>query len=114
MDIFKEQFCGKKIELSGFVYREDDLKPDQLVVGRFAVSYCSADASPYSVLKEFPNAKAFAKDTWVKRTGTIEQGHYHDNDIIKVHATKIEKIAAPASPYAYPNMDPVTELKKQG
>jgi uncharacterized repeat protein (TIGR03943 family) len=112
IDMFKENFFGKKIELSGFVYREDDFQPNQLVVGRFAVSCCSADASPYGVLIEFPNAKAFAKDTWVKVTGTIEKGHYHDNDIFKVHAAKIEKIAAPKTPYVYPNMDPVTELKK--
>jgi uncharacterized membrane protein YcgQ (UPF0703/DUF1980 family) len=32
IDMFKNHFLGKKIELSGFVYREDDLKPDQLVV----------------------------------------------------------------------------------
>jgi uncharacterized membrane protein YcgQ (UPF0703/DUF1980 family) len=48
----------------------------------------------------------------VKVTGTIEKGHYHDNDIFKEHAAKIEKIAAPKTPYVYPNMDPVTELKK--
>ncbi|WP_052486913.1 TIGR03943 family putative permease subunit [Gordoniibacillus kamchatkensis] len=113
IDIFKQNFFGKKIELSGFVYRQDDLQPDQLIVGRFAVSCCSADASPYGVLVEFPNAKAFAKDTWVKVTGTIEKGHYHDNDIFKVNAAKIEKIAAPKTPYVYPNMDPVTELKKE-
>jgi uncharacterized repeat protein (TIGR03943 family) len=113
IDLFKDNFYGKKIQISGFVYREDDLKPNQLVVGRFAVSCCTADASPYGVLVEFPSANTFAKDTWVKVTGTIEKGTYHDNDIFKIHATKIEKIAAPKSPYVYPNMDAVAELSKE-
>jgi putative membrane protein len=112
IDMFKDNFYGKQIELSGFVYREDDLKANQLVVGRFAVSCCSADASPYGVLTEFPNANNFAKDTWVKITGTIEKGNYHDNEIFKVHATKIEKIQAPKSSYIYPNMDPLSVLTK--
>jgi uncharacterized membrane protein YcgQ (UPF0703/DUF1980 family) len=35
IDLFKEPFIGKKIEISGFVYRENDLKENQFVVGRF-------------------------------------------------------------------------------
>jgi putative membrane protein len=112
IDLFKDNFYGKKIELSGFVYREDDLKANQLVVGRFAVSCCSADASPYGVLTEFPQANNFTKDTWVKVTGTIEKGNYHDSEIFKIHATHIEKIQAPKSAYIYPNMDPLAELNK--
>lgn len=112
IDLFKENFIGKKIELTGFVYREKELKTNQIIVGRFAVSCCSADASPYGVLTEFPTANNFAKDSWVKVTGTIEKGNYNDNDIFKIHATKVEKIPSPKSPYVYPNFDPIPELNK--
>jgi len=112
VSLFQENFYGKKIELSGFVYREDDLKADQLIVGRFAVSCCSADASPYGVLTEFPGASLFAKDTWVKVTGTIAKGNYDGNDIFTIKADKIEKITAPKTPYVYPNFDPLPELTK--
>ncbi|MFC5449467.1 TIGR03943 family putative permease subunit [Paenibacillus aestuarii] len=112
IDLFKEHFIGKKIELTGFVYREKDLRTDQFIVGRFAVSCCSADASPYGVLTEFPTANNFAKDTWVKVTGTIENGNYNGNDIFTIHATKVEKIPDPKTPYVYPNFDPVPELNK--
>ncbi|TXK77501.1 TIGR03943 family protein [Paenibacillus sp. N3.4] len=42
IDLFKNNFIGKKIELTGFVYREDNMTKNQFVVGRFAVSCCSA------------------------------------------------------------------------
>ncbi|CAN7528828.1 TIGR03943 family protein [Paenibacillus sp. LjRoot153] len=112
IDLFKDNFIGKEIELTGFVYREEDkMRTDQIVVGRFAVSCCSADASPYGVLVEFPTAQNFPQDRWVKVTGTIQNGHYNGNDIFKIKATQIEKIEAPSSPYVYPNFEPLTILK---
>ncbi|WP_171686691.1 TIGR03943 family putative permease subunit [Paenibacillus planticolens] len=110
IDLFKQNFIGKKIELSGFVYREDNMPSNQFVVGRFAVSCCSADATPYGVMIDFPTAQTYPKDMWVKVTGTIQNGSYNDNDIFVIKATNIEKIAAPSSPYIYPNFEPLKEL----
>ncbi|MGO4500818.1 TIGR03943 family protein [Paenibacillus sp. 2RAB27] len=111
IDLFKDNFIGKKIELTGFVYREEKMLTSQFVVGRFAVSCCSADASPYGVLIDFPTAQNYPKDMWVKVTGTIQNGNYNGNDIFKIAATQIEKIAAPSSPYVYPNFEPLKVLK---
>lgn len=112
IDLFQDNFIGKEIELTGFVYREEDkMRADQIVVGRFAVSCCSADASPYGVLVEFPTALKYPQDMWVKVTGTIQHGQYNGNDIFKIKGAKIEKIEAPSSPYVYPNFEPLTVLK---
>jgi putative membrane protein len=105
IDLFQKNFIGKKMEISGFVYHEDDMKPNQFVVARFSVSCCSADASPFGVMIETNNANLFAKDTWVKVTGVIGTTTYAGNDIMKLDASKIEKIPAAKDPYVYPNYD---------
>ncbi|NQX65684.1 TIGR03943 family protein [Paenibacillus alba] len=110
IDLFKNNFIGKKIELTGFVYREDNMTNNQFVVGRFAVSCCSADATPYGVLIDFPTAQTYEKDMWVKVTGTIQNGSYNGNDIFIIKASQIEKTEKPASPYVYPNFEPLKEL----
>ncbi|MBP1966590.1 TIGR03943 family putative permease subunit [Paenibacillus aceris] len=110
IDLFKNNFIGKKIELSGFIYREDNMTNNQFVVGRFAVSCCSADATPYGVMIDFPTAQTYPKDMWVKVTGTIQNGNYNGNDIFVIKATQIDKITAPSSPYVYPNFEPLKEL----
>ncbi|GIO39583.1 hypothetical protein J41TS12_44440 [Paenibacillus antibioticophila] len=102
---FQEQFAGKEIELTGFVYREKNLDKNQLVVGRIAVQCCTADATPYGVLTEFPEASGFADDTWVRLKGTLGQTQYNGNTIIKVDVTESEVIPAPDNPYIYPNFD---------
>lgn len=111
IDLFKANFIGKKIELTGFVYREDNMSSNQFVVGRFAVSCCSADATPYGVMIDFPTAVTYPKDMWVKVTGTVQNGSYNGNDIFVIKATQIDKITAPSSPYVYPNFEPLKELQ---
>jgi uncharacterized repeat protein (TIGR03943 family) len=105
IDLFQKNFIGKKMEISGFVYHEDDMKPNQFVVARFSVSCCSADASPFGVMIETSKANLFPKDTWVNVTGVIGTTTYAGNDIMKLDATKVEKIPAAKDPYVYPNYD---------
>lgn len=102
---FQEQFLGKEVELSGFVYREKGLSDNQLVVGRIAVQCCTADATPYGVLTEFAEASQFEDDVWVKLRGTLAQTEYNGNTIIKIDVTESEVIEAPGNPYIYPNFD---------
>ncbi|WP_372637813.1 TIGR03943 family protein, partial [Cohnella sp.] len=47
VDLYRDAFLGKTIEISGFVYRESGMGPQQFGISRFAVACCSADASPY-------------------------------------------------------------------
>lgn len=103
IDLYLEPFMGKTIELSGFVYRQDDFPSDQFVVARFGVTCCTADALPYGVMVTLPNAKDYPNDTWVKVKGTISKTMYQGEDIILVDVKKIQKIPEPKSPYVYPN-----------
>jgi len=110
IDLFKNHFVGRKIEISGFVYRETNMKSSQFVVGRFVINCCSSDAMPYGAMIDFPEAQNYTKDTWVKVTGTIQSGSYNGKDIFMIKADQIEKIAVPETPYLHANYDPLKEL----
>lgn len=105
IDLFVEPFLGKSIEFSGFVYREDGMKENQFALARFQIQCCSADALPFGIMVEYDRALNYATDSWVKVSGTIGQTSYHEQQIMKVEAVKIEVIEAPSSPYVYPNYD---------
>jgi putative membrane protein len=112
VDLYMDNFVGKKMVISGFIYREDDMAPNQFVVSRLAMQCCSADASPYGVMVESARSKDFPKDTWVTITGTIGKTTYNKNTILKLDALKIEKIKASATPYVYPYFDDFSNLIK--
>lgn len=105
VDLYLDKFIGKKMQLTGFVYRQDDMKPSQFVVGRFAIQCCSADAAPYGVLVDYERAQQFPDDSWVTVTGTIQQTKFNDMDIMLLKVEKIAKAEPAKAQYVYPNFD---------
>jgi putative membrane protein len=105
LDLFLDRFIGKKMEISGFVYREEAMNSSQFVVARFSVQCCSADASPFGVMVQFAKGQTLAKDSWVKVTGTIAKSKYNGNDVLTLVADKVERISPSKKPYVYPNYD---------
>jgi putative membrane protein len=105
VDLYLDRFVGKTIELSGFVFREEDMDKKAFIIARFALQCCSADAAPYGIMVEYDRASAFGDDSWVKVTGAIAKARYHDMDILTVKAMRIEKIPEPKTAYVYQNPD---------
>ncbi|UQZ83374.1 hypothetical protein SK3146_02561 [Paenibacillus konkukensis] len=105
VDLYMDRFVGKKMEMTGFVYRQEDMKDNQFVVGRFSVQCCSADATPFGVLVQYDRAQNFADDSWVTVTGTIEKTKFNDMEIMMLKVEKIAKAEPAKSQYVYPNFD---------
>ncbi|MGZ0879382.1 TIGR03943 family putative permease subunit [Priestia megaterium] len=95
------RFIGKKVEVSGFVYREKGFKDNQFVVARFGISCCAADASVYGLLSTLENASTLKKDTWVHIKGIIQKTKYNGEDAPYVQVQQIESIHPPDNPYVY-------------
>ncbi|WP_027084498.1 TIGR03943 family putative permease subunit [Cohnella panacarvi] len=110
LDLYKDNFKGKDIVISGFVYREDDMGKDEFVVSRMAMQCCSADATPYGFLVRSDMGSSLNNDTWINMTGTLSTTVYRDNEIIRLEAKKIEVISAPDDPYVYPYYDDFEDL----
>jgi uncharacterized repeat protein (TIGR03943 family) len=77
----------------------------QFGVSRFAISCCSADASPYGVMAKFGKASEFATDEWVTVTGKLSTAAYNGIEIIQIDVTKITKISPPEDPYVTQDLD---------
>lgn len=105
LDLYREAFIGKEVEITGFVYREEDMGEERFAVSRFAMSCCSADALPYGLMITWPKAMDYVNDEWVSVKGIFTTSTYMDNEIITLDAVKLERIAAPETPYVYPDLD---------
>ncbi|ARK29477.1 TIGR03943 family putative permease subunit [Halalkalibacter krulwichiae] len=102
LDLQLEHFIGKTIEIVGFVYREPEFEDDQLVVARFGMTCCVADASVYGTMIQAEEASQLENDTWVRVTGVIDQTNYYEYRIPLVQLTEIEVVEQPDSPYVFP------------
>ncbi len=97
-----EQLQGTKVSLSGFVYREEGFSAEQLVIGRFLITHCVADAGLIGFLTEFDQAANIEDNTWLDVTGTIQLTDYQGSQIPVIEVTDVETIEEPDQPYVYP------------
>lgn len=112
IDMYKQPFLHKNITLQGFVYREEDMKPDTFALSRFLMMCCPADAIPFGVLVQSDNASTFTKDTWVEIKGTIQATTIDGKETLQIKAGQIKTIEQPVSPYIFTNPDSVVEFDK--
>lgn len=103
-----EKYRGKKVILSGFVFKREDFKPDQFVVGRMSMACCAADAQVMGLMSKWAETPNLEKDTWVKVEGIIgstEQKNVESEGTLilpLVEIVNIEKIETPENIYVYP------------
>jgi putative membrane protein len=95
-------YKGREIQLKGFVYKEDGFQQNQLVLSRFLITHCVADASIIGFLTEFDEAGTLDKDTWVEATGVIDVTTYNGKEMPYIKITNWKTIEQPAEPYLFP------------
>jgi len=95
--------AGRRVVTEGRVYRDRELAkdhPNEIVVFRFVVVCCAADAIPIQMVVESPKTSAFKNDDWV-RLGGIIQIEPRDGKQVFI-ADQIYPIDAPDEPYLSP------------
>ncbi|MBM7649898.1 putative membrane protein [Bacillus ectoiniformans] len=97
-----QQYIGRTISVTGFVYKEKDFNHNQLVISRFMITHCVADASIVGFLSEFPKDPGIKEDTWIKVNGTLDTMTYNGAEVPYLKITEWEQIAEPVNPYLYP------------
>jgi putative membrane protein len=102
ISFYPNELKGSTVELTGFVYREEGMTEDQLVVSRFIITHCVADAGVVGFLSEFSDASTFKNDTWIKVKGTLDVTKYGDIDIPSLQVKQWEIVEPPEDPYVYP------------
>lgn len=96
------KYKGKTIKLTGSVYKEEGLPENQLVISRFLITHCVADASIVGFLSEFEDAASLSQDTWIEAEGVLDIGLYGGIELPMIKITKWKKTNEPKEPYLYP------------
>ncbi len=104
IDTDPEAFIGKKINMNGFVYREDDFSSNQFVLARFYMVHCVADTSVVGFLSEFEEAGKVEEDTWLEIEGTLDITTYNGFEFPVIKVEEWTLIEEPDDPYVYPEV----------
>ncbi|WP_202078620.1 TIGR03943 family putative permease subunit [Caldalkalibacillus salinus] len=103
LDLYMYDLTGKQVELIGFVYREQGLEEDEMVVARFSMTCCTADSAVYGLLVKGEETKQFQNDTWVSVVGTLGDTEFNDYAIPMLNIEAVYEVEEPDTPYVYPS-----------
>ena len=95
-------FNGKEASVIGFVYKEPTFPEGSVMVARFTVSCCVADASAIGLPVAWTGTADLPADTWVQVKGTFKVGSFRGDTVPILQASSVEVIEQPAHPYLYP------------
>jgi uncharacterized repeat protein (TIGR03943 family) len=112
IDLYKQQFEGKEISISGFLYRDKDKTSENaFAIGRFLVQCCTADATPFGMLVDSGKLKSLPTDAWIKVRGKLQVVQYKGQEMMQIRAETITPIAQPTTPYIYTSADSIITWK---
>jgi putative membrane protein len=97
-----DRFVGREVAVEGQVYRGEDVPAGHLVLFRFVITCCAADAVPVAVLVKLPAAGDWQNDAWVRVTGVVEIIPVRGEQGPCIMARDVAMIAEPSRPYLTP------------
>ncbi|PTX60293.1 putative repeat protein (TIGR03943 family) [Melghirimyces profundicolus] len=97
----KKDLKNKRTRIRGFVYRSDDLPEGIVMVSRYTVTCCAADASVVGVFASFPGVEQLGEGIWIEVEGPLKSVRFQNSDMPLVKADGYKRIPAPADPYIY-------------
>ncbi len=90
-----EKFDGKRVTAEGMVYRSAKAGKNTIMLFRFAVVCCAADALPLAVTVKSSITEAFNNDAWVRVKGVFKLETINDRQVASIVADLIQPIPIP-------------------
>jgi uncharacterized repeat protein (TIGR03943 family) len=86
---------GARIITEGLVYRDVNVPAGYLLLYRFAIFCCAADAIPVWVVVVKDDLAAFANESWVRIEGTFEVARMQGRDVPLLRAETVTQLETP-------------------
>lgn len=90
---------GQRVRVIGLVARSPTLPSNELVLLRYAITHCVADARALGLLVIPPNDAGWLTDQWVQIDGALNTREREGDRLVSIVADTIEPIDEPPNPY---------------
>jgi uncharacterized repeat protein (TIGR03943 family) len=97
-----DAYTGQKVKVQGFVVHPPNLPPEYLLISRFVITCCAADAYPVSLpVKLSQSRDAFKPDSWQEVEGQMITEKLADKRQLVIAASSLKPVEEPKNPYDY-------------
>ncbi len=97
-----DAYSGQKVKVRGFVIHPSELPPEYLLLSRFVITCCAADAYPVGLpVKLTQNRQAYPQDSWLEVEGEMITQDLQNKRQLTIQASSLKPIQEPQNPYEY-------------
>ena len=97
-----DAYTGQKVKVQGFVIHPPELPPGKLLLSRFVITCCAADAYPVGLpVKLTPNSQVYPADTWLEVEGQMTTANLGGKRQLTIQASSMKQVSEPQNPYEY-------------
>jgi uncharacterized repeat protein (TIGR03943 family) len=97
-----DAYTGQQVNVDGFVIHPPNFPEGYLVISRFILTCCAADAYPVGLpVKLTGDRSSYPADSWLKIRGSMITETLNNQRQLVIQASAIEPIPEPRNPYAY-------------
>ena len=97
-----DAYADQAVNVSGFVIHPQEWPEEYLMISRFVLTCCAADAYPVGLPVQLAvSRQAYAPDSWLQIEGKMLTSTINGQRQLTIEPTKIETIPEPRNPYEY-------------
>lgn len=97
-----DAYTGQKVKVQGFAIHPPELDQNHLVLARFVITCCAADAYPAGLPVLLADTRDnYPPDTWLEVEGQMMTETVANKRQLTIKATSLKKIPQPKNPYSY-------------
>lgn len=99
-----DEYAGEPVDVKGFVIHPETWGEDYLMVSRFVLTCCAADAYPVGLpvkLPEGTSRQSYPVDSWLEIKGEMVTDTLDDRRQVTIAPTDLKTIEEPKNPYEY-------------
>ncbi len=97
-----DAYAGQKVKVQGFVVYPQNMPQEYLLLSRFVITCCAADAYPVSLpVKLTQSRDAYKPDTWLEIEGQMTTAELAGKRQLTIAAKSLKPIPEPKNPYDY-------------
>ncbi len=95
-----DAYLGQKMNINGFAFYPKDLPSNYLMLSRFVITCCAADAYPVALPVKFTGTRqTYPQDSWFQVKGKAIVETLAGSRQLVIEASAIKAIATPKNPY---------------
>jgi uncharacterized repeat protein (TIGR03943 family) len=97
-----DAYTGQKVKVEGFVIHPPQLPDNYLLISRFIITCCAADAYPVGLPVKLTSSRSnFPSDTWLNVQGEMITETLSNKRQLVIEANSLTPIPEPKNPYDY-------------